>query len=61
MDELKKEEPSTSLLSGDESCLSESGLEIVSPHKSIVTAQEDDDSVPQIGRISTAWIGHLGK
>lgn len=39
----------------------QSGLEVMSPHKSVAIAQEEDESLPGIGFISTAWIGHLGK
>lgn len=39
----------------------ESGLEVMSPHKSLAITQEVNDSIPEIGVVSTAWIGHLGK
>lgn len=39
----------------------ESGLEVVSPHKSIAAMEQYDDSLPEIGVISTSWIGYIGK
>ena len=61
LDELKDTQIPISQASPAPQSPCETGLEIVSPHKSLATTQEIDKSLPESGCISTTWIGHLGK
>ncbi len=62
LDKLERQYPGTidQTPSADDVASDMSGVEAVSPHKSMATAHEYPLEIPDIGNVSTSWIGLKG-